>query len=84
VSGLQIDWLIMRRDGVWNVLECKFHTQPVGTWVIDDVIQKIKLLNSPDSVTLEPILIASHGVTKEVLKKGFFNQVITLKELLVP
>ncbi|MCK4306143.1 MAG: hypothetical protein KAY24_18025, partial [Candidatus Eisenbacteria sp.] len=43
-GGLQIDWLIARRDEVWSLLEFKYSTSPIGMQVVHDVEKKIQRL----------------------------------------
>ncbi len=79
--GLQIDWLIVRRDHVWTLLEFKYSNAAIGREVIDQVKQKVERLSVPDSITVEPVLIAANGVTRSVVREGFFHYIITLQDL---
>jgi hypothetical protein len=79
--GLQIDWMILRRDSVWTVLEIKYSTSPQGRQVIHDVERKIERLGVPDGVSIEPALVSASGVTPAVEREGFFNRVIEIAEL---
>jgi hypothetical protein len=83
-GGLQIDWMIVRRDSVWTVLEIKYSAFPQGRQVIHDVERKIKRLGVPSGVSIEPALVSASGVTSAVERDGFFNRVIDLAELVEP
>jgi len=72
-KGLQIDNLIMRRDKVWTIMEYKYHTTPVGMSVVEEVSRKIERLPVPVNTSVEKVLIAAAGVTKEVKQSNFFN-----------
>jgi len=81
-DGLQIDMLIMRRNQIWTIVECKFSTNPIGPSVINQVEEKIRRMNIPPLVTIEKVLIAANGTTPKVAKEEYFNNIITLKELI--
>lgn len=79
--GLQIDWLIKRRDGVWSLLEMKYTTSPIGKPVIQDIERKIERLAPPESISIEPVLISATGATAAVHRAGYFQSIITLQDL---
>jgi len=81
-SGLQIDWLIVRHDGVWNLLEFKYTSKPSGLDVMHQVQDKIRRLSPPDDITIEPVLISATGCTKALQTTGFFQRIVTLPELM--
>ena len=80
-EGLQIDNLIRRRDGVWTMMEYKYSEKPIGLEVVHEVEQKIKRLHIPPSISVEKVCIASHGVTKPTQATGYFDAILTLKDL---
>lgn len=80
-TGLQIDWLILRRDLTWTLMEFKYKTSLVGKDVIHEVNRKVEHLGAPDGVTIEPVLVTASGVTRAVKRAGFFNHVLTLEDL---
>ncbi|RLC01118.1 MAG: hypothetical protein DRI57_31505, partial [Deltaproteobacteria bacterium] len=80
-AGLQIDWLVIRRDGVWSLLEFKYLNKPAGMQVMHDIKQKIDRLNAPDNITIEPVLISAHGATKQLEQTQFFQKIINLSDL---
>jgi AAA+ ATPase superfamily predicted ATPase len=80
-NGVQIDWLIVRRDGVWTLVEFKYHTSPVGMQVVHDVEQKLQRLGAPPEVSVEPVLVSAAAATRAVQRRGFFQRVIELKDL---
>ncbi|MFH0946706.1 MAG: DUF234 domain-containing protein [Planctomycetota bacterium] len=79
--GLQIDWLVVRRDAVWTLIEFKYSASPVGNEVVLDVARKIKRLAPPKNVTIEPVLISAAGASPSVRRSGFFNRILTLEDL---
>ncbi len=81
-SGLQIDWLVVRHDGVWNLLEFKYEGRPAGLDVMRQVQEKIRRLNPPDNISVEPVLVSAHGCTKALQATGFFQRTITLADLM--
>ena len=80
--GLQIDWLIVRRDSVWTLLELKYTATPAGKQIIHDVQQKIDRLDVPADVSIEPVLVSARGATRSVANKGYFYRILTLTDLL--
>jgi len=80
-AGLQIDWLIVRRDGVWNLLELKYLNEPAGMSVMHDVADKVRRLGVPGDVTVEPVLISARGTTKALDRTGFFSRTLCLADL---
>ncbi len=83
-GGLQIDWMILRRDSVWTVLEFKHSASPQGRQVIHDVERKLERLDVPNGVSIEPALVSASGVTSAVERESFFNRVIEIAELVGP
>lgn len=81
-SGLQIDWLIIRRDGVINVLEFKYRCKGCGMEIVHDVRRKIAGLNLPDSLTAEPVLVSSEEPSAAVLHSRYFHRILTLRDFL--
>ena len=79
--GLQIDWLIKRRDGVWSLLEMKYTTSPVGKAVIGEIERKVERLIAPEKISIEPVLISAAGATTAAHRSGFFQSILTLKDL---
>lgn len=79
--GIQIDNLIRRRDKVWMVVEYKFSEKPIGKEVISEVERKIEGLKAPPQISVEKVLVSAFGTTKPLKDSGFFDSVITLKDL---
>lgn len=80
-EGLQIDNLIMRRDKVWTIMEYKYHQKPIGMEVVHDVTRKIERLKVPAQISVEKVLVTSAGATSNVKRSGFFDSILTMKEL---
>jgi hypothetical protein len=80
-GGVQVDWLIVRRDGVWTLLEFKYGKSPVGMQVVHDVEQKIQHLGVPPEISVEAVLVSAAGATRAVQRSGFFHPVIELRDL---
>ncbi len=80
-KGFQIDNFVIRRDGTWMVMEYKYSKQPIGPEIIDEIEEKIRLLDPPDSVSIEKVLISATGASQALMDKKYFQQVLTLKDL---
>jgi hypothetical protein len=83
-TGLQVDWLIDRHDGVWSLLEFKYLGAPAGMQVLHEVAEKIRRLDVPDTVSVEPVLISANGATKALRESGFFHHILDLRDLVGP
>jgi AAA+ ATPase superfamily predicted ATPase len=81
-GGLQIDILIRRKGNVLTAVECKYKDRPVGLQVIDEVEKKISLLDVGSRYTVERVLIAPGGVTKDVIQADYFHRVVGLEAFL--
>ena len=81
-EGLQIDWLIIRRDNVWSLLEFKCSNERIGSSVIDEVERKVSRLRLPKEISVEPVLLSARGATKAVTEREFFTQSLELSDLL--
>ena len=79
--GAQIDWLIVRRDGIWTPIEFKYSTTKAGMDVVHEMEERIARLDVPDPVSIEPVLITANGTTSAVARLGFFTSILTLSDL---
>ena len=78
--GCQVDLLIQTRYTTY-LTEIKFG-KLIGMEIIDEVIQKIKRLKIPKTVSLRPVLIYQGELSKQVIKENFFSNLIPFDELL--
>ncbi len=53
-----------------------------GMSVMHDVAEKVRRLGVPGDVTLEPVLISSHGTTEALDRTGFFSHTLCLADLM--
>ncbi len=81
-AGCQIDYMIQTKYNSLHVCEIKFSINPIGTEVIDQVKQKIAVLNASKRFSVWPVLIHVNGVTQGVIDAGFFSRIIDFSELL--
>lgn len=81
-DGFQIDNLIMRRDNVWAIVEYKYTKMPIGKEIIADVAKKIDKLSVPNHISIEKILVSASGVTMPVTKSGYFDHILTLRDII--
>ena len=79
-QGAQIDLMFERADRVTTVCEIKYTREPVDTEVISSVEQKIRALRL-ENKRLHRVLISGVGATDEVVKRNYFDRILTLKEL---
>jgi AAA+ ATPase superfamily predicted ATPase len=80
-SGYQIDLLYDRDDHVYTVCEIKYTQAPVTSEVITEFERKLSLIPNRDKKTIHKVLISVNGASQPVLDSGYFDHIITLKEL---
>lgn len=80
-AGCQVDLLIQTRYTIY-LTEIKFRKM-IGTEIIDEVLQKIKCLKIPKTVSLRPVLIYQGELSKQVVKENFFSKLIAFDDLLI-
>jgi hypothetical protein len=81
-SGVQIDYMIQTRFNVIYVCKIKFHRDPVGLDIIQEMQKKIKALKLPRGYSVRPVLIHVNGVKKELEEQEYFSQIIDFSQLL--
>lgn len=79
---LQIDILVLRKGDILTLIECKYSKSPIGVSVADQVQQKVNLLRAPARFTVEKVLIAASGATKELSQSGKFHRILGLDAVL--
>lgn len=82
-SGTQIDLLLVRDLNVLTLIECKLTQDPVGLSVAREVQLKIDRLgieaHGEKRHSVEKVLIAPSGATKDLRDSHYFNQIIGLE-----
>ncbi|MBF0209074.1 MAG: hypothetical protein HQK53_19615, partial [Oligoflexia bacterium] len=80
-EGVQIDYMIWRRDKVCTIMEFKYHNKLMGMDVVHSMEQKIKKLNLPTNISIEKVLVSANGVSASVKNSKYFNHVLTIDDL---
>jgi hypothetical protein len=78
----QIDYLIQIRFNSIYICEVKFSQNKIGMEVINEVQEKLKVLQLPRGFSFRPILIHFNGVDEKVIDSGFFARIINFCEFL--
>lgn len=85
-TGFQIDLVFIRKDCVITICEIKYHEMAVGVKVIETVENKIEKLKEEfvpaRQYSIQKVLIASFGGDASLLKRHYFDRIITLDELI--
>ena len=82
-TGVQIDLLFNRKDNVITLCEMKYLLSPVGVEVIEEVEQKVQILQSKlGNKTIQRILITRSNPTKDLVASGYFYRIILARDLL--
>lgn len=80
--GVQIDYMIQTRFNILYICEIKFHREPIGLEIIEEMQKKLKALKLPRGYSFYPVLIHVNGVKKEVEEQEFFSHIIDFSDLL--
>ncbi|MDF1759594.1 MAG: ATP-binding protein [Coxiellaceae bacterium] len=76
----QIDLLIHTQYTLY-VCEIKFRKK-IGTQVINEMVDKIKCLKTPEHLSVRPVLIYQGGLSDTVLRSNYFTHLIAFSDLL--
>ncbi len=79
--NFQFDLVFERDDKVVTVCEIKYLQSKVSTSVVTEFERKLALFLLSKTRTLHKVLIAPEGADSAVLRRGYFDQVITLNDL---
>lgn len=80
--GAQVDLLFQRADRVFTVCEIKYQDAPIGIESIEEVERKIQSLPLSKSRSIQKVLISASGVTQGLLRRAYFDRILSLKDLL--
>ena len=81
-TPIQIDLVYERADKITTLCEIKHINTPVTTSIIPEMQRKISLFEAPKGYSIEKALISLYGPDKPLAESGYFNHIITLKDLL--
>ncbi len=83
--GFQIDLMYMRNDNVMTICEIKYRQTKVGTSIIPEFEKKLELLKQElpnvKKATLSKVLITTHGAENSLIKRAYFDRILTLEDL---
>lgn len=82
--GYQIDLIFDRADNVYTICEMKYLQGKVGTSVIAEFEKKLSLFPNKGNKTIHKVLICSEGAQEALLKRAYFDDIITKAQLLEP
>jgi hypothetical protein len=66
-----------------TVCEIKYTDSPVGTSVISEFEKKLLLLSPKNSQSISRVLISAQGVDRSLKEKFYFDEILTLDDLLI-
>jgi AAA+ ATPase superfamily predicted ATPase len=81
-SGCQIDLLIETKFNTLYLVEIKFHKEPIGISVVEEVKEKMRRLKIPRGFSIRPVLIHVNGVQDSVIESEFFSNIIDFSQFL--
>lgn len=82
IPGVQIDYMIQTRFNTLYICEVKFHKDPIGKEIIEEMKRKLKSLKIPKGFSIRLVLIHVNGVKPEVEEEELFSHVIDFGQLL--
>lgn len=82
--GYQIDLIFDRADNVITICEIKYKQAAIDASVIQELENKIALMNIPKSKSIERVLISAQGGTDELIARAYFDRILTLADLFNP
>ena len=80
--GYQIDLIFDRADNVYTICEMKYFQGKVGTSVIAEFEKKLSLFPNKGNKTIHKVLICSEGAEDALIKRAYFDDIITCAQLL--
>ena len=70
-----------RSDGVYTICEIKYLQNKIGTKIIEEMERKIELLPNLKNKTIHRVLITKEGIDDSLLRKHYFDNVISINDL---
>ncbi len=80
--GYQIDLIFDRADNVITICEIKFLEGKVKTEVINEFENKLSLFPNKKEKTIQKVLICSEGADNALLRRSYFDEIITASQIL--
>ncbi len=80
--GCQIDLLIETKFNTLYLGEIKFHKEPIGLSVVEEVKEKIRRMKVPKGFSIRPFLVHVNGVHDSVIETEFFSNIIDFSQFL--
>ncbi len=81
-KGCQIDYMIQTRFNTLYVCEIKFSRNIIDNSIIDEVQNKIDIMQHAKHFSCRPVLIHANGVSETVVESDFFVKIIDMQEIL--
>ena len=79
--GYQIDLIYERDDSVYTICEIKYQQSKTTVQVIEEFEKKLNLFKKPQKKTIHKVLITASGAEETLIKSGYFDRIITLKDI---
>ena len=79
--GYQIDLVYDRDDKVYTLCEIKYLQSRVTSKIIEEFEKKLALFPKPINKTIHKVLITTEGVDNSLIDYGYFDRIITLKNI---
>jgi hypothetical protein len=77
-----MDLIFRRADRVITIVELKYGRAPASKSVIQEFERKLDLFDVPPRHSVERVLIAVSGCEQSVIDAGYFDEILTLKDLM--
>jgi len=77
----QIDLVYDRNDKVYTLCEVKYLQSKVTPKIIEEFEKKLALFPNPKNSTIHKVLITTEGVDDSLTNYGYFDRIITLRDI---
>lgn len=81
-KGCQIDYMVQTRFQTLYICEVKFHKNPIGTKIVQEMKEKLERLSTPRFCSIRPVLIHINGVDEAVKDLEYFDKIVDFSLLL--
>jgi len=82
VPGYQFDLVFDRDDRVITLCEIKYLQRKASTKVVAEFARKLEYFPNKEKKTLHKVLITSEGADQSLIRKSYFDRIITLEEIM--
>lgn len=80
--GYQVDLMFEHSKYVYTICEIKYHTDLIHSSIITEMEEKLALFPNGKNHTIKKVLITTYGATDSLIEKAYFDNIITIDDIL--